>query len=331
MQAAVLDGARHIIIEDRPIPQPGPGDVLVQVHRVAVCGSDLARFWSEDLPTGARVVMGHEFSGRVATLGPGVDEPAAGQWVTVAPLLNCGQCALCLAGRSNLCAQRLVFGRDVDGALQEYVAVRADRVFPLPPAVPAVEGTMVEPLAVACHAVRRAGLRSSGSTLVLGAGAIGLLIGQVWRSLGGGPVAVVDLDDSRLAIASSLGLTVWTGASPGSRVDTLFEATGSPEAFAAWLPALAPTGRAVVVGKLDQPVAIDCVSLMRREAEITTSRYFTLDDFRQALHLLKKGRVRVSPLIGRTVPFQRLREQTGQTVMAEARQAIRLLIELHDE
>jgi len=275
--------------------------------------------------------MGHEFSGRVVALGDKVTDPAIGQWVTVAPLLNCGECAFCLAGQGNLCPQRRVFGRDVDGALQEYVAVRADRVYPLPPNVSAAEGALTEPLAVACHAIRRAGIEPKGSALVLGVGAIGLLIAQVWRALGGGPVAVVDLDEGRLAVAAELGIPAWTGTPIGPPVDTLFEATGSPDAFATWLPALALTGRAVVVGKLNQPVAMDWVSLMRKEAEITTSRYFTRADFAQALQLLKDGQVRVPPLIGGTAPFRRLGEQAGQTVMAEAKQVIRLLIELHEE
>jgi L-iditol 2-dehydrogenase len=321
----------RIYIEERAIPRPGPGEVLVRVHCVAICGSDQDRFWGRERSTSGAVVMGHEFSGRVAALGVGVTGPAVGQWATVAPLLNCGECALCLRGRPNLCAQRRAFGRDVDGALQDYAAVRADRVYPLPPNVSPGEGALVEPLAVACHAVRRAGIEPQGNTLVLGAGAIGLLIAQVWRTLGGGPVAVVDLDESRLGMAAELSILRWTGTPGGPSIDTLFEATGSPEAFADWLPALAPGGQAVVVGKLKQPVAMEWVSLLRKEIEITTSRYFTLADFEQAMQLLRVGQVRVSPLIGRTVPFRRLGERAGRTVMAEARQVIRLLVELHEE
>jgi len=331
MQAAVLVAPGRIHIEERPILEPGPGEVLVRVHSVAICGSDQARFWERERSAGGPVVMGHEFSGRVSALGAGVTVPPVGQRVTAAPLLNCGECAFCLAGRGNLCAQRRVFGRDVDGALQETVTVRADRIYPLPPNVSLVEGALVEPLAVACHAVRRAGVEPQGNTLVLGAGAIGLLIAQVWRALGGGPVAVVDLDDGRLGVAAELGIPAWAGTPGGPPIDTLFEATGSPDAFADWLPALAPGGRAVVVGKVEQPVAMEWVRLMRKEVEITTSRYFTLADFTQAMQLLKDGQVRVSPLIGRTVPFRRLSEQAGGTIMAEARQVIRLLVELHEE
>ena len=329
MHAVVLIAPEQMQIEERPTPQPGSGEALVQVHYAAVCGSDQARFWGRESFAGEPVVMGHEFSGRVVGLGADVTDLAIGQWVTVAPLLNCGHCVFCLAGRANLCPQRRVFGRHVDGAFQEYVAVRADRVYPLPPNVSAREGALVEPLAVACHAVHRAGVRPGGNALVLGAGAIGLLIAQVWLALGGGPVAVVDLDEGRLSVAEELGIPSWTSTPAESLVDTLFEATGSHDAFAAWLPALAPASRAIVVGKLDQPVAMDWMNLMRKEAEITTSRYFTLADFTQALRLLEDGQVRVSPLIGRTVPFQRLGEEAGQTVMVEAGQVIRLLIEWH--
>ena len=331
MHAAVLVAPECIHIEERPIPQPGLGEALVRVYYVAICGSDQARFWGHESSASGPVVMGHEFSGRVVALGAEVTAPPVGQWVTVAPLLNCGECAFCLAGQGNLCPQRRVFGRDADGALQDYVAVRTDRVYPLPPNVSVDEGALVEPLAVACHAVRRAGVKPEGSALVLGAGAIGLLIAQVWRALGGGPVAAADVDESRLAVAAELGIPAWTGTYAGLLIDTLFEATGSPNAFATWLPALAPAGRAVVVGKLGQPVAVDWVNLMRKEAEITTSRYFTLADFTQAIQLLKDGQVRVSPLIGGTVPFQRLGEEAGQMVMAEAKQVIRLLIELHED
>lgn len=331
MHAVVLVAPGRIHIEERPIPQPGPGEVLIRVYYVAICGSDQARFWGRESSAGGPVVVGHEFSGQVAALGAGVTIPAVGQRVTVAPLLNCGECTFCLAGRGNLCPQRRVFGRDVDGALQEYVAVRADRVYPLPPDVSAQEGTLVEPLAVACHAVRRAGVEPEGSALVLGAGAIGLLIAQVWQALGGGPVAVLDLDESRLAVAAELGIPSWVGTPTGLPVDVLFEATGSPHAFMTWLPTLAPAGRAVIVGKLDQLVAMDWVSLLRKEAEIITSRYFTLADFTRALQLLEDGQVEVARLIERTVPFQRLDERAGQTVMAEAKQVIRLLVELHEE
>jgi len=328
MRAALLKAAGEIRLEERAVPAPRPGEALIRVHYVAVCGSDLARFSGQEPVSGPPAVIGHEFCGEVAALGAGVGGPPLGQPVTVAPLLNCGVCSLCRAGRENLCAQRQGFGRNVDGALQDYVAVRADRVFALPSSLPVIEGAFIEPVAVACHAVLRAGLQRPGTALVLGAGAIGLLIAQVWRALGGEPPAIVDLDERRLAVAEALGIPAWKGSPEGPPVHTLFEATGASGAVAAWLPSLGPGGRAVIVGKLEQPVAVNWVELMRKEAEIIPSRYFGLDDFRQALALVGSGQVQVAPLIGAVVPFQRLADEAGQAVMTEARRVIRLVIGL---
>jgi 2-desacetyl-2-hydroxyethyl bacteriochlorophyllide A dehydrogenase len=298
------------------------------VHYVALCGSDQVRFWKDTPISGNPVVIGHEFSGQVTALGAGVKAPDIGQLVAVAPLLNCGSCSLCLRGRSNLCPQRRGFGRDVDGALQEYVIVRADRVYSLPARVSAREAALVEPIAVACHAVHRARKESGDNVLVLGAGAIGLLIAQVWRAQGRGPIAITDIDERRLAVAAALGIPTWNDGPAQSAIDTIFEATGSPAAFANWLPALAPTGQAIIVGKLEQQVGIDWVDLLRKEAKIITSRYFSLADFTEAIRLLADSLVSVSPLIGSMVPFERLGEQNGRTVMSEARDVVRLLIEL---
>jgi (R,R)-butanediol dehydrogenase/meso-butanediol dehydrogenase/diacetyl reductase len=328
MRAAVLAAPGQLCIKERPSLHPNAGEVLIRVHYVALCGSDQARFWKDAPFTDDPVVIGHEFSGQVAALGAGVKAPDIGQLVAVAPLLNCGRCSLCLRGRSNLCPQRRGFGRDVDGALQEYVAVRADRVYSLPPSVSPKEAALVEPIAVACHAVRRARTESGDNVLVLGAGAIGLLIAQVWRAQGRGPIAITDIDESRLAVAAAQGIPTWNDGPAQSAIDTLFEASGSPDAFAGWLPALAPTGQAIIVGKLEQQVGIDWVALMRKEAEIITSRYFSLADFIEAIRLLADGLVSVSPLIGSIVPFERLGEQNGRTVMSKAKQVIRLLIEL---
>jgi 2-desacetyl-2-hydroxyethyl bacteriochlorophyllide A dehydrogenase len=328
MRSAVLAAPKQLRIEERPSPHPNAGELLIRVHYVALCGSDQVRFWKHIPLSGDPVVIGHEFSGQVVALGAGVMTPEVGKLVTVAPLLNCGKCSLCLGGRSNLCPQRRGFGRDVDGALQEYLPVRADRVYPLPPGVSAKEAALVEPLAVACHAVRRARKESGDKVLVLGAGAIGLLIAQVWRAQGRGPIAITDIDERRLVVAAALGIPTWNKGPAQSVIDTIFEATGSPDAFASWLPALAPTGHAVIVGKLEQQVEINWVDLMRREAEIITSRYFTLADFTEAIRLLADGLVGVSPLIGSIVPLERLEEQNGRTVMSEAREVVRLLIDL---
>ena len=329
MHSAVFVGPQHIQIEGRPTPAPGAGEALIQVENVAICGSDQARFWDSGKAHQEPVVLGHEFSGRIVTVPDGVSL-VPGQGVTVAPLFNCGKCEFCRAGKENLCSHRRRFGVAEDGALQEYVCIAADRVYPLPAQIPLVEGALVEPLAVAYHTVSQAGVPAREGALVLGAGAIGLLIAQVWRALGYGYVAVVDIDSRRLAVAERLGIPVWGEAPAESSFHTIFEATGSARAFSKWLPALAPQGKVIVVSKLEQTVTIDWVELLRKEGQIITSRFFTLSDFENAITLAEKGAVQLGPLIGSTVPFGQLSENHGGDVMSLAKEVVRLVVRVTD-
>jgi 2-desacetyl-2-hydroxyethyl bacteriochlorophyllide A dehydrogenase len=230
----------------------------------------------------------------------------------------------------NMCPKRRRFGVTEDGALQEYVYIPADRIYPLPSQVSLAEGALIEPLAVAYHTVRRAGSPVGDGALVLGAGAIGLLIAQVWRALGYGFVAVIDIDERRLAVAEQLGIPLWTEIPEKSSFYTLFEATGSSQAFSHWLPALSPRGKAVVVSKLEDVVQIGWVDLLRKEGEIVTSRYFTLADFENSIDLVEKGKIQLKPLIGRMTSMQQLSKDHGVDAMSQAKEVVRLLVQVRD-
>jgi len=325
MQSAVFIEPQKIQIEHRPTPVPEKDEALIQVEYVAICGSDQARFWEPAAVLPEPVVFGHEFSGRIVSAPVGTDlQP--GQPVTVAPLFNCGKCEFCEAGMENMCPKRRRFGVAVDGALQAYVCIPANRIYPLPTNISLELGALVEPLAVAYHTVRQAGIANGEDALVLGAGAIGLLIAQVWRALGYGQAAVIDINPKRLAVAEQLGIPVWKKDPEESNFHNIFEATGSAQAFSKWLPALAPRGKAIVVSKLEYPVTIDWVDLLRKEGEIITSRYFTLADFESSLDLAAKEAVQLKPLVSLIVPFQKLSDNYGADVMSLARDAVRLLV-----
>jgi len=230
-----------------------------------------------------------------------------------------------------MCLKRRQFGVSVDGALQEFVSVAGNRVYPLPETISLLEGALIEPLAVACHTVRMAGKADERTALVLGAGAIGLLIAQVWRALGNGPVTVIDISQRRLEVAAKLGITVQELSSVKSQFQIIFEATGSSQAFSTWLPVLAAGGKMVVVSKLVAPVAIDWIDLLRKEGQIITSRYFNLTDFEQALKLAGSGLVKLAPLIGGTVSMREFGEEHGKKVMVKAREVLRLLVRVSEE
>ncbi len=328
MKAAILSPG-VIRIEDRPIPQPGPGEVAVAVRYVGVCGSDLARFDGR-APPGPASVFGHEFSGNVIAAGDGADGPARslGQPVTVAPLLVCGRCAFCLGDHEYLCRQRRIFGIEADGAMQEVVCAPAHRVLPLPAGLGMQAGALVEPLAVAVHAVRQAGDVRGASVVILGAGAIGILIAQIARAYGAERVVVMDVRPERLRLAASLGLAVaevGDAASVGN-ADILFEATGAPAVANLFAPLLAPLGTIVLVGRMEGSVPIEVDALLYKEARLVTSRYFSQADFTAALRLTSEGRVPLAPLAQATVPFERLTEDGGRAVMALTRVNVRVLV-----
>jgi 2-desacetyl-2-hydroxyethyl bacteriochlorophyllide A dehydrogenase len=325
MQSAVFVRPQTIQIEQRPVPTPGVNEALIQVEYAAICGSDQALFWDRTDEEHRPVVMGHEFSGRIVTAPDGSGLPP-GQRVTVAPLLNCGSCEFCQAGRENLCRKRRLFGITVDGAFQEFVRMPADRIFPLPDDISLADGALIEPLAVAYHTVRQADSSNSQAALVLGAGAIGLLIAQVWRALGKGTVVIADIDPSRLAVAAKLDIPVQELSAVDVPFDMIFEATGSSRAISTWLPRLAPGGKVVVVSKLTETVTIDWIDLLRKEGQIITSRYFTLNDFAASLQLVAARAVQLQPLAGQILPFEAFTGNTGQDIMHLAGQVVRLLV-----
>ena len=325
MLSAVFVGSQEIRLEHRPLPAPGINNVLIQVEYVAICGSDQVRFWDSGDVRQEPIILGHEFSGRIASVTYH-ERLATGQYVTIAPLFNCGVCEFCRAGLENMCPKRTRFGVAVDGALQEYVSVPVDRVYSLPTNISLAEGSLIEPLAVAYHTVCRAGRPVGEGALVLGAGAIGLLIAQVWRALGFGYIAILDLDPARLDVAERLGFPVWRELPTESSFHTIFEATGSAQAFSKWLPSLAPRGKVIVVSKLEEGAAIDWVDLLRKEGEIITSRYFTLADFQNSIDLVEMGVIQLNPLIGLIVPLEILSEKQGAEVMSLAKGVVRLLV-----
>lgn len=328
MRSALLTGPEQIVIVERPCPEPKTGEALVEVTHVAICGSDQERFWGSTENFQKPVVFGHEFSGRVASLHPSVKDFEPGQPITVAPLFNCCKCEFCCSGRENLCVKRKRFGFDIDGAMQGFLTIPTNRIFPLPDDLPIIEGALVEPLAVAYHAARIAGFEREGNTVVLGAGAIGLLIAQVWRALGGSSTSVIDIDTKRLSIASDLGIQTWTSTPADAGINTLFEASGSSAAISTWAQALDPGGRIIVVGKPNDNIRLDWVNMLRKEVQIFTSRYFTLDDFKQSQQLIINRQVDVRPLIGRTVPFEELSNQQGRIIFEQAKQMVRLVIQM---
>lgn len=200
MDAVVLHGPRDLRPERRRVPLPGPGEVLVRVHVVGVCGSDIHFF--EEGRAGSSVVrepavLGHEFGGTIAAAGPGV-ERAIGERVSVEPGIQCGRCDACLRGAYNHCTNMHFLGAaPTDGALQEYVVVPSDHAFSVPETLSDDAAALIEPLSVAIWGVSRARIEAGASVLIVGAGPIGVLCALVAAMYGPSVVVLSDPSEGR--------------------------------------------------------------------------------------------------------------------------------------
>jgi L-iditol 2-dehydrogenase len=256
----VLHAPGDVRLEDRPVPQPGPREVLMEVTAVGVCGSDVHYYEHGRIGpfvVEAPLVLGHESAGRVAALGEGASAHAVGDRVTLEPGVPCGRCRECRAGRYNLCGDVRFFATPpVDGAFANFVAIHEDFAFALPDAISDEAGALMEPLSVGIWGCRKARVAAGDRVLVTNAGPIGLLAAQCALAFGATQVTVSDVDEARLALARRFGARAVRAGEPLEEVDALIECSGHPDALTAGVEAVRPAGTAVVAeGRVD-PEAI---------------------------------------------------------------------------
>lgn len=304
MRASVLRGPKDLVVEDRPTPTPGAGEVLVEVGSVGVCGSDVHYYEHGrigDFVVRDPLVLGHEAGGRIVDVGAGVDRERVGQRVSLEPGVPCRRCAMCRRGRYNLCPDVAFFATPpVDGAFCEYVVLAADFAYPVPDSMSDDAAGLVEPLSVAVWAARKAGLGAGSSVLVAGAGPVGLLVCQVARAVGAVDVVVSDLDAHRRSTAGRFGATATVDPVAddvsGLGVDAFVDCSGAAAAVRAGIPAVRPGGVVVLVGMGADEVTLPVTLVQSRELQVTgTFRY--ANTWPDAIGLVADGRVDLDALV----------------------------------
>ncbi|MEE0806069.1 MAG: alcohol dehydrogenase catalytic domain-containing protein, partial [Acutalibacteraceae bacterium] len=198
MLQQVMTAPGKIEFREIETPVPKAGEVLIRIMKIGVCGSDIHVWHGKHPFTSYPVTQGHEVSGEIAALGAGVENLEVGQKVTIQPQVVCGKCYPCRHGKYNLCETLKVMGFQTTGVASEYFAVDAAKVTPLPQEMSFDEGAMIEPLAVAVHAVRKFGDMRGMRVAVLGAGPIGILVAQAAKGMGAESVLITDISDLRL-------------------------------------------------------------------------------------------------------------------------------------
>ena len=318
MNALVLHAVNVARHEPIPTPEPGPGEVRIKVGFCGVCNSDMARFFGKG-PYSFPLVCGHEFAGVVDRVGVGVTAFAFGDRVAVFPLLWCGQCGACERGQYTQCTDYDYLGSRSNGAFAEYVVAPARNLLRVADRVSLEEAAMIEPAAVALHALRRAGGALLGNSVaVFGAGPIGLMVAQWARAMGAAKVMLIDLVPEKLDLAKSCGfehvidggvsdsvaaIEMLTG---GRGADLCIDAAGVPQASIHALRAVNHGGTVVLLGNPIREVNLpaELISrLMRREVQIVgtwNSDYSAFDeddDWHRALNAMATGTIDVKPLI----------------------------------
>lgn len=316
-------------------PRPAPGQLVVRIVSSAICGSDLHIFKGKHPSAPLPVTIGHEFSGDVAAVGEGVSAFRPGDRVTVEPVVACGVCQACRRGEYGYCENISFTYRDGDGAMARFIAVRASNAYKLPDTLSYNAGALIEPLAVAVHAVRRARPALGERVAVIGAGAIGLLITALCHQSGVRDIAVADLSANRLRLASDYGasLTInpadrdfdraiaqWTN---GAGVDKSFECVGLESTFRQAMLCLRKNGLATVLGIFEKAeIAIPATRFITHEIRVQGSQGYCWD-FPAALGVAAE--LGLERLITHEFPLERLQDAL-ETCLDNRSGAVKVLL-----
>ena len=319
-QAAVLYAPHDIRIEDRPVPKPGPREVLIEIKAVGVCGSDVHYYEHGRIGTYVvrqPLILGHESSGVIVDVGEGVSRERIGQRVAIEPGVPDGVCRQCRTGHYNLCPNVRFFGTPpIDGAFTNYVTILSDFAYALPDQMSDEEGALIEPLSVGLWACRKAKLRGGDHVLITGAGPVGILAMKVALALGVTDITMTDISPQRLEVARKLGATRTVNvaqqslADAGVEADVLIECSGNQRALKDGILALQPAATAVAVGMGPGEEASIPLSFIQNREIILTGTFRYANTYADAIALVASGHIDLKPII------------TGHYTLAEAEQAL---------
>ena len=326
----------HIVkTEEIDSPVCGAGEALVRVYAAGICGSDMAIFNGKHPRAKPPLVMGHEFAGEIVEIQSGGVETqlAVGDKVTAYPLLMCGECWACRNGFEHVCRDLKLIGIDRDGGFAEYVSVPLDLVVKFPESLSFDQGAMIEPLAVAVHALEMAGKPDWKNAVVVGCGPIGLLVGLCLRYAGIENLLLCDISPQRVKRAAGLNFQVINSAddnlvdrvtemTQGEGADIVFECAGSAPAALQMCDLVRPRGKIIMVSVHKEPHPVDLRAITFKEISMIGTRVYTRSDFRRAVQMMPD--LPYQDVISHRFELQRGAE--GFDVMGQAADACKVII-----
>ncbi|MGC8468673.1 MAG: zinc-binding alcohol dehydrogenase family protein [Acetobacteraceae bacterium] len=336
MKVLVCEAPGRLVLHERPAPVAGPGEALLRIRRVGVCGTDYHIFQGNQPYLAYPRVMGHEIGAEIVS-APAGSRFAPHDPVLVMPYLSCGACIACRQGRTNCCTRLSVLGVHQDGAMAELLAVPERFLLPCA-GISAEQAAMVEFLAIGAHAVRRAGELTDRRVLVVGAGPIGIAV-MIFAMIHGGIVTALDLRGDRLEFCADVlgvGATVALGAgdeaalarlTEGDFYDVVFDATGSARAMERGFGFVAHGGRYVLVSIVTGEIRFSDPEFHKRETTLLSSRNATEADFAEVLRAIRAGLVPTSRLATHAAPIEEAAEAFAHWLRPESA-VIKAMIEI---
>jgi len=337
---AIVSAPGKVEFKKRTLPPFGDNDVLIKVKACSICGGDLHLYKGKHPLASLPMAIGHELSGEVIKKGSAVTKVSLGDRVAVEPVITCGTCYFCLKSEYHLC-QNIAYQYSAgQGGFTPYFVAGENRVHRLPDILSLEEGALLEPLAVAVHAIRKAEMEREQSMAIYGAGGIGLFLLQAVKAAGVSQVFIVDILDHRLATAASLGASSAINAlkedpvarilqeTKGLGVDRSFEAVGLEKTLRQSAESLKKGGICVLIGLFEEPLEVKFpVNLFaQREIQIRGSRGYCWD-FQVALGLVEQRKVRLAPLISHLFPLPDL-PQALEILLAPNNKANKVVIQI---
>lgn len=341
MKVAKLYGIKDIRIEEAPMPEPGPGEVLLHVRAVGICGSDLHYFKEAstgDVQVEEPLILGHEYAAEIVALGPDVEGLKVGQCVAVDPARPCGECEFCLEGNSNLCPFVVFSGSPgVDGAMREYMTYPAKFLHPLPADMTCADGAVLEPLGVGIHAVDLGKQKVGDTVAVLGCGPIGLLTAQVAKAAGATRIFCTELLDYRLEAAKACGGTDFINAAredvvetimaatDGRGVDIVYECAGAQETVEEAIQVCKRGGTVVLIGIPSVDTTTFTASAARRKGLTIKMARRMKEVYPRAIALVEAGLADTRVVVSHEVPLEELNDAM-ETLAAYGDGALKIIV-----
>ncbi|MHA2180942.1 MAG: zinc-dependent alcohol dehydrogenase [Promethearchaeota archaeon] len=316
MKQQVMTSPGKIEFRDIPIPELREEEVLVKIMRIGVCGSDIHVYYGKHPYTDYPITQGHEVSGKVEKVGKRVQKFKPGDKVTIQPQVVCGQCYPCTHDKYHICDDLKVMGFQTTGTASQFFAVDSEKVIKLPDEMTFEEGAMVEPCAVAVHAVLNGGDITGFNVLVLGAGPIGNLVAQSAKALGAKAVMITDISDYRLEIAKKVGIDFVINPTKAKlseeiikifgsdKADLIIECVGANDTINDAIENARKGTDIIVVGVFGEKPTVDLGFVQDRELRLIGNLMYQRNDYIKAIELINSKKIILDPLMTTHFPFE---------------------------